>query len=49
MIGSGENLTDWQWGESYDFIIIVKVKAKFTLEQATKAHRVSRGKVLLFI
>ena len=30
-------------------IIIIKVKLKFTLEQATKAHRGSKGIALLFL
>ena len=29
--------------------MMVKVKVKFTLEQATKAHRGSRGIALLFL
>jgi hypothetical protein len=29
--------------------IVLKVKVKFTLEQATKAHRGSRGIALLFL
>jgi len=36
--------------EEYLYIIIfIKVKVKFTLEQATKAHRGSTGIALLFL
>jgi hypothetical protein len=36
-------------GLKYSFLLKVKVKVKFTLEEATKAQRGSRGIALLFL
>jgi len=43
--GHGESLKS----RIFKFLESVKVKVKFTLEQATKAHRGSRGIAVLFV